>query len=223
MEKLDAVRDTNTLRVYSRLWLCFRDWVERESIVGVSRDSELPLPPSIVPTPVSRQPACSSTRSFPLGSRPHPSHKDVPHYRKHRHPSRWSAARSRLYARSRIQSNSSTRVTTSSASPRNHMRPRKYKRRTMPFRTRRSFPSFSWSKKKKYDRQSWREIANQALNERSRVCIIHSNRSKLSSFLFSGNGLGKSEVNYRRVCVLVGRIEIKHGCVIILTMWCNMM
>lgn len=148
MEKLDAVRDTNTLRVYSRLWLCFRDWVERESIVGVSRDSELPLPPSIVPTPVSRQPACSSTRSFPLGSRPHPSHKDVPHYRKHRHPSRWSAARSRLYARSRIQSNSSTRVTTSSASPRNHMRPRKYKRRTMPFRTRRSFPSFSWSKKK---------------------------------------------------------------------------
>lgn len=149
MEKLDAVRDTNTLRVYSRLWLCFRDWVERESIVGVSRDSELPLPPSIVPTPVSRQPACSSTRSFPLGSRPHPSHKDVPHYRKHRHPSRWSAARSRLYARSRIQSNSSTRVTTSSASPRNHMRPRKYKRRTMPFRTRRSFPSFSWSKKKK--------------------------------------------------------------------------
>lgn len=25
MEKLDAVRDTNTLRVYSRLWLCFRN------------------------------------------------------------------------------------------------------------------------------------------------------------------------------------------------------
>lgn len=75
-----------------------------------------PLPPC-PPTPVSRQPACSSTRTFPLGSRPHPSRKDVPHYRKHRHPSRWSAARSRLYARSRIQSNSSTRVTTNSASP----------------------------------------------------------------------------------------------------------
>lgn len=59
MEKLDAVRDTtNTLRVYSRLWLCFRDWVERESIVGVSRDSELPLPPSTVPA----DPCLSATR-----------------------------------------------------------------------------------------------------------------------------------------------------------------
>lgn len=223
MEKLDAVRDTNTLRVYSRLWLCFRDWVERESIVGVSRDSELPLLPSIVPTPVSRQPACSSTRSFPLGSRPHPSHKDVPHYRKHRHPSRWSAARSRLYARSRIQSNSSTRVTTSSASPRNHMRPRKYKRRTMPFRTRRSFPSFSWSKKKNMIGNRDEKSPIKPWTSDRAFYIIHSDRSKLSSFLFSGNGLGKSEVNYRRVCVLVGRIEIKHGCVIILTMWCNMM
>lgn len=177
MEKLDAVRDTNTLRVYSRLWLCFRDWVERESIVGVSRDSELPLPPSIAPTPVSRQPACSSTRSFPLGSRPHPSRKDVPHYRKHRHPSRWSAARSRLYARSRIQSNSSTRVTTNSASPRNHMRPRKYKRRTMPFRTRRSFPSFSRFKKKKKKRKNMighesREIANQPLKPSDRALLF---------------------------------------------------
>lgn len=85
-----------------------------------------PYPLPIEPTPVSRQPACSSTRSFPLSRRPHSSHKDVPHYRKHCHPSRWSAARSRLYARSRIQSNSGTRVTTNSGSTQKHMRPAKY-------------------------------------------------------------------------------------------------
>lgn len=45
-----------------------------------------PYPLPIEPTPVSRQPACSSTRSFPLSRHPHPSHKDVPHYRKHCQP-----------------------------------------------------------------------------------------------------------------------------------------
>lgn len=165
MEKLDAVRDTNTLRVYSRLWLCFRDWVERESIVGVSRDSELPLPPSIEPTPVSRQPACSSTRSFPLGSRPHPSHKDVPHYRKHRHPSRWSAARSRLYARSRIQSNSSTRVTTNSTEPTCEKCERRTMHASLPFSKRRKKIASSRGEKR------LRETSTNPWNERSRVFI----------------------------------------------------